>query len=218
MLWLTDRPVPAGLWSRLRAEHRHSGWWPLLLDHLSDDPARPWETGELWPDDMSSPDSHDPDQVLARWWRRRAWRGSRSGAWPGLAPPARLQAAAGDHADDCAEALRRRDPDLRLGLVAVERGGDALTACGWQGAARHTYDTAQLSAVLRSWEDRFGARLVAVGYAEIVLSVAAPVTTATLARAVAAEHVAFCPTAGRDGLAGCAERLAGAPTWSFWWD
>jgi hypothetical protein len=43
-LWLTDGPAPAGLWARLRAAHRASGLWPLILEGLRGDDSRPWAT------------------------------------------------------------------------------------------------------------------------------------------------------------------------------
>ena len=52
---------------------------------------------------------------------------------------------------------------------------------------------AEISAVLRDREQRFGARVVAAGFSTLLLSVAAPPTTREKALAVAAEHFAFCP-------------------------
>jgi Domain of unknown function (DUF4253) len=46
---------------------------------------------------------------------------------------------------------------------------------------------------MRSWEDRFGARVIGVGFADLYVSVAAPPATLDEALPVAAEHFAFCP-------------------------
>jgi hypothetical protein len=64
---------------------------------------------------------------------------------------------------------------------------------------------------------------VGVGFAELCLSVAAPPMTIDDALPVAAEHFAFCPDNVWQGrhpftLAGYAERLVGAASWTFWWD
>lgn len=69
-LWLSDGPATAELWTRMYAEHPRSGLWPLLLDSLdsSDSEFRPWESGEVFPEQMSSPASHAPASLLARWW------------------------------------------------------------------------------------------------------------------------------------------------------
>lgn len=63
-------------------------------------------------------------------------------------------------------------------------------ACG-----RRSYDndTAECSAVVRDWEHRFGARVVAVGFSTLHLSVASPPVEEHEALLVAAEHFAFCP-------------------------
>ncbi|MEU4805583.1 DUF4253 domain-containing protein [Actinosynnema sp. NPDC023587] len=87
----------------------------------------------------------------------------------------------------------------------------------------HVDDTALISAVVRDWEDRFGVRVVAVGFATLYLSVANPPTTLEEALRVAAEHFAFCPDNvwQRDGaptLRAYAEQLVDSDVWAFWWD
>ena len=111
---------------------------------------------------------------------------------------------------------------MRLGLIPVDRAADALAVAGWEGALNYVSDAAQLSAVLRSWQDRFGVFPIGVGFAELHLSVAAPPTDISQALKMAAEHFAFCPDnvwqCGANDLATYAHRLVGASTWSFWWD
>ncbi|TQM85218.1 uncharacterized protein DUF4253 [Saccharothrix saharensis] len=238
--WLADAPAPAGLWPRLRAAHAESGLWPLLLDSLDDDDPdyRPWGNGEVLPDEMSSPDEHDPAALLARWWadctsgdpddvlspaEREAVTAPFGRTWPGSAPHARPAADPGPIADGLAEHLLAGHPSLRLGLVAADRGADALTVAGWTGPTNHTGDTAEISAVVRGWEDRFGARVVGLGFATLVLSVATPPTTREAALAVAAEHFAFCPDNVWQGpapqtLSAYADRLVNDHSWTFWWD
>jgi hypothetical protein len=225
-LWLSDGPAPGGLWARLRAEHARSGLWPLLLDALDDhaEDYRPWASGEFAPSEMSSPDEHDPATLLADWWTRYAddpTTAPHGRRWPGLAP---TPGATGDPdriADGLADHLLAEHGSMRLGLVTADRGADALTVVGWWGPANHTGDTAEISAVLRGWEDRFGARVVGVGFSTLLLSVAAPPTTPEAALAVAAEHFAFCPDniwQGVSPLSAYAERLLGDHSWTFWWD
>ncbi|MDG4798003.1 DUF4253 domain-containing protein [Micromonospora sp. WMMD1082] len=231
-LWRSDDPAPTGLWPRWHAAHQHSGLWPLLLDGQGGGPSPWYDGGEFWPQSGSSPAAHDPERLLAGWWaaltapydgddeRLTAPYGR---DWPGLAAPAEPRVSPERHADHWGEQLALAQPAMRLGLVAAGRGSDALTVLGWQGAVNHTNDTAKLSAVLRSWEDRFGVRVIGVGFAELYLSVAAPPTGTAEALRVAAEHFAFCPDNVWQGqrpctLAGYADRLVGAPTWAFWWD
>jgi hypothetical protein len=80
-----------------------------------------------------------------------------------------------------------------------------------------------MSAVLRSWEDRFGIRVVALGFDTLLVSVAAPPTTLAEAEALAAEHFAFCPdniwqSDNPSRTAYAERRLLNQPAWYFWWD
>ncbi|MFK8849692.1 DUF4253 domain-containing protein [Streptomyces sp. Ac-502] len=249
-LWLSDDAASAGLWARLRAEHAATGWWPLLLDRLGpgDDEFRPWASGELYPQDMSSPEDHSPAELLAAWWEKHAQDShthdshtqdgedaapqSPDGApaatapfglsWPGRAPGREPAADPDAAAADFAQLFAARKPHIRLGLVAADSGADALTAVGWSGPMNYDNDTAKYSAVVRDWERRFGARVVAVGFATLHLSVAAPPTDKEDALLVAAEHFAVCPDLLRQGphpsLDAYAEHLTGAGHWELWWD
>ena len=119
-------------------------------------------------------------------------------------------------------------PSWRLGvpkrrLVAAGSGAHALTAVGWDGPLNLYNDTAKFSAIVTSWEQRFGVRVVAVGPATLHLCVAAPPTSTEGALRVAAEHFAFCPDNIWQGhrsntLSAYAERLVHNHRWDFWWD
>jgi hypothetical protein len=241
-LWLSDAPTSAELWARLRAEHSTSGLWPLLLD--ADDPPhdaafRPWASGELSPERMSSPNAHDPAALLAHWWReytstaddddlltldeRLAVTAPFGQAWPGPALSCEPVTGADHMAAQYARVFADEHPHSRLGLVAASCGADALTAIGWDGPANYDNDTAKFSAVVRDWEHRFGARVVAVGSSTLHLSVAAPPMSTEDALLVAAEHFAFCPDNIWQGgspqtLAAYTERIVGMNSWDFWWD
>jgi hypothetical protein len=239
-LWLSDSPPTPDLWSRLRAEHAASGLWPLLLDPLDPHEAdfRPWVCGELSPERMTSPADHDPATVLDRWWRvytatdedddqldaeeRLAVTAPFGQMWPGPAPAPAPVEDADATADQYAQVFQAQHPHARLGLVAAPRGADALTTAGWNGPVNYDNDTATFSAVLRDWEDRFGARVVGVGFATLHLSVAAPPRRLEDALRIAAEHFAFCPDniwqGGHPDLATYAEDLIDLNCWDFWWD
>jgi hypothetical protein len=231
VLWLSDAPAPEGIWARLRADHARSGLWPLLLDALDDEEEayRPWGNGEVRPNDMSSPGDHSAAEVLAGWWRENTEDdlpevvAPYDGSWPGQAPAPATRLDPDHVADGLAERVFAGHSTLRLGLVATGRGADAVTVTGWDGPVNHVDDTAEISAVLRDWEDRFGARVVGVGFATLLLSVAAPPTTIEEALPVAAEHFAFCPDNVWQGhapqtLAGYANRIMNDHSWTFWWD
>ncbi|MFC7618429.1 DUF4253 domain-containing protein [Actinokineospora soli] len=191
----------------------------MLEDLAEDEESRSWVTDDLLPERMSAPGLHDAAELLAGYWQEF----EEEGPWPGLAPRLEPQGDPDRGAEEFADELLEAYPAMRLGLVAAERGADTLAVMGWTGPVNHVGDTGQLSAVLRSWEDRFGAWVVGVGFATLYLSVAAPPVTVEQAVAVAAEHLAFCPDNVWQGpapqtLEGYAERIAGARAWGFWWD
>lgn len=124
-------------------------------------------------------------------------------------------------AADLAGAVASLPPPLRLGLVAASRSADVPTVVGWTGAANYLPTPALLSCVLRSWEDRFGARLVHLGFDTMHLLVERQVPSHEAALAVAAEHFAFCSEnvyQGAGSIRRYAAGLPGAAIWSFWWD
>ncbi|MCT9006430.1 DUF4253 domain-containing protein [Streptomyces sp. NPDC054766] len=146
--------------------------------------------------------------------------------WPGLADATPLEADPDARAAEISDALADSGSWLkepRLALVPARRSADIPAALGWAGPLNYENDVARLCAVLRSWEDRFGIRVVALTFDQLVLSVAAPPTTMTEAEAVAAEHFAFCPDNITQGhhttLREYAEQeVLNERVWSFWWD
>ncbi|WP_345581035.1 DUF4253 domain-containing protein, partial [Nonomuraea rosea] len=209
-LWMTVEPASADLWTTVRELHERTGLWPLLLESSPhDDEIRPWESGELSLEKITSPDLHDHATLLATWWaqhtevdadsdplsptERIAVTAPYGQHWPGLAPGKPFTAEPTSFAAEYAVRLTAQNPDMRLGLAAAGRGADALAAAGWTGPPNYTNDTGEIAAVLRSWEDRSGAVVVGVGLADLYLSIAAPPSTLQEALHVAAEHFAFCP-------------------------
>lgn len=232
VLWASHEPVPLALWAEAAAAHPRTGLWPLLLKK---DAIEAWDGGELYVEEGDPPG--DPAEVLAGWWNgnveihdddrlsvaeREAVTAPYGQRWPGLAPELAFQGEPAAFARGYATHLHDEDPSLQLGLVAAPRGADALSVMGWAGPANHA-ETSAIAAVVRSWEDRFGAWVVALGFDELYLSVAAPPTTPEEARRVAAEHFAFCPdniwqSQQPYTLEAYADRIAGLNGWYFWWD
>ena len=226
--WVSNEPAgdAAVHWMRLFERREETGLYPLLLNTLHGEPGRPWHEGELWPTPVGTIDVLTANGVLRRFWDEVTEPDNDgtddllSGPWPGLA-------AAGEGGEDPDIVARRLAESLSigrdwlLGLVPAARGADTLTIVGWGGPGNHTNHTQEISAVVRSWEERFGARVVAVGFDELSLSVAAPPVTPDHALRVAAEHLAFCPDniwQGVGSLEEYAKGLVGADHWSFWWD
>src|SRR5690606_31158502 len=222
--WLSDEPVHGELWCRLRSEHPRSGLWPLLMDETD----QPWASGQIAPEPASEIGNYHPEAFMSEVWADWAAQADEDDHdelapfgrhCPGLAPPGVPLDDPDAMADRHARELAARG--LPLGLVAVDRGADAPAVAGWQGALNHNERTAPLAAVLRSWEDRFGVRVVGLGFNTLELSVAAPPITTRHAVHVAAEHWAFCPDVlfqGPGTLTGYAEEIRGKTSWSFWWD
>lgn len=227
------------LWPRLLSEQSARGLTPLLcrpdavgvpldLDHV--DAVRLEETLAtdfaeyrrrrlpFWSDPTPAPVPegvepwpHDPGPPFEQ--------------WPGLAP--RIPAAPSDPTPpEAAASLLGRIIETgqhglggsRLALVHAHRGSDALALIGWSADA----PLPLLCALLRSWEDRFGAQIVAAFGSELHVSVARPPFEEEHANLLALEHVLSTadnivddpPTPFPEYAMG----LKGRRSWSFWWD
>ncbi|MEY9861731.1 hypothetical protein ABH935_007374 [Catenulispora sp. GAS73] len=142
-------------------------------------------------------------------------------AWPGLAPAAEALgeplAIADWHAAMMLEENWLGRP--RLALFEGASSSEALAAARWAPAGEGNF-LAHIQ-VLQSWEQRFGARVVALKPDTLYLSVSAPPVTPEHAVHVACEHLAFCHDAVwqcSDSFEDHAEGLIGSPCWGFWWD
>ncbi|MEU6231052.1 DUF4253 domain-containing protein [Streptomyces sp. NPDC047042] len=231
LLWHADALSAPGDWAAHHDACRAAGLVPVVIE-VGGGQGGP-QDWELMPADASYPGDHDPEDVLTGFWDEYA---AEDDDWPGLAPAAATtdtDTGTGTGTEQ-ADLLAARLADSllapgssfkepRLALVPARRSADVPAAIGWSGPANYESDTARLCAVLRSWEDRFGIRVLALTFNQLVLSVAAPPTTLAEAEAIAAEHFAFCPDNITQGphttLPAYAEHeLLAKQTWSFWWD
>jgi hypothetical protein len=122
---------------------------------------------ELWDGEVPDEDE-DPEEtaeLLAPFGRK----------FPGLAPATSRLADIGERAAATASV----DLPAGIGLVRADRPADALVSSGWPGAANILDSPAPLALVLRSWEERFGARLMHLGFDTMALLVERPVPGAT---------------------------------------
>jgi hypothetical protein len=227
--------VPFLLGSRLRID----SLFPSDRRGLPSDGLRPWDNGEFdRPEDPRGADGVDVAALLADRWRDWVswpeeddaeaveWRWPFTLEWPGLAPPqyAPLTPAERDHAlDEVLPRIRdanRETLEARVGVVAADRAADLLAVIGWGGLGDRGESVLPLTAVLRSWEDRFGARLIDVGYAGLRLFVERPPRTLEAAQRIAAEQVVLADDCigGAREIPNIAARLVNAPIWTFWWD
>jgi hypothetical protein len=192
--WISAAILPAehltDLIRRLAAAFAHTGLWPLRAVGLHDDDLdRPWGHGEL-----EGPVGEIPH-----------------------VSPLRVAAPATSGPELAAEELTV-DAGALL-LVPAGRPADVVAALGWWGATNHDRSGAEISAVLRSWEERFGAVLVSLGFDTMVVEVPrrpGPREVDGLLR----EHYALCPDVIDQGLEADAYRagLMEWTHWHFWWD
>jgi hypothetical protein len=246
--WATIQPVPepGKIWAALSAAHPQTGLVPFLLEGTDpDDPGstqRPWDEGEFAdPADLAELDRLDAEALLESWWN---WQLEPLGEgqdedpgdilvrlpfsrqFPGLAPaettprdPRELEVA-----------LSWSERPARIGLAVADRPADVLARIGWLGAANGHPTPLPITAVLRSWEERFGARLLQIGFDRIRLLVERPPRTADAALRLAAEQHVFCDECqhgesemgtvlpGLGTVPGLALCVLSAPAWTFWWD
>ncbi|MEV7583268.1 DUF4253 domain-containing protein [Streptomyces erythrochromogenes] len=234
LLWVADGVAAPGTWAEYSSA-RDVGLQPVLLQGESG--GEEWWDGGLDRGMMSDPGDHHAEEVLKDFWESAASETEENEddedagetiapftrSWPGIASPGRVPADPDTTAADVANALVGDSLESpRPALVPVGRSADLPAAIGWSGPVNFESDVARLCAVLRSWEDRFGVRVVALSHARLDLSVAAPPRTLAEALAVAAEHFAFCPDniwQGYESIRVYAEEaLVGNAHWTFWWD
>ena len=172
VLWASEEPVPNidQVWSRLAAAFADTGIWPFLIDESAglegfddrfiDVPRgrhtevltilrRGWSANTGFDDDAEA-----FQEELAPFGK----------VFPGLADP-----TPGQRATSIDRIVAGSTG--HLGLVAVHRPADILDAVGWMGAANYDGDPLDMTTVLRSWELRFDAYVVAMGADTLALAV-----------------------------------------------
>lgn len=105
-------------------------------------------------------------------------------------------------------------------LVPVARPADVPYALGWSGATDESLGGTDVSAVLRSWEERFGAVPVSIGYDALMVQVARPPQSPAQLDGVLSEHYAFCAdnVDRGEGTDAYRQGLTEWTHWSFWWE
>jgi hypothetical protein len=227
--WVTRQAVPdAGrIWATLSDAHPSTGLVPFLLGSLPGEASRPWDTEEFCgPSDPGRLDQMDAAAVLREMWDDQmpfeeeeedadwvAMCAPFSRQFPGLAASASMPLSAAE-LDDVLGSL----PASRIGLVPAARPADVLPLIGWTPSDQS--DALPIAAVVRSWEERFGARLLEVGFAEIRLLASRPPREAGHAQQLAAEQFVFCDecAVGLHDVSRITNHLLTSPIWTFWWD
>lgn len=226
--WVTREMVAkvGTLWLDVASGFPQHGLWPLILESLQYADDRPWLVGELDPTQSSSPGEHDARSVLEEMWASAVpCEGEEPESFALLAPFGRefpgLARMSEAPADEGSLQTVTAGLNGRLGLVAVTRPADTLAVLGWLGPLNHNEDMGEFGSVLRSWEDRFHAYLVGVGFDTMTLAVQSPPRTLEHATQIAAEHFAMCPDniyQGAGSIEMYASALVDQSSWMFWWD
>lgn len=209
-----------------------TGLWPMRIIEQSREEHYPWgPSSEFWAHDPTPPTRDGIDVLHARW-RAEIDSETKYGdpddlddpgtarlnalqPWPGATTPA----TPGTSTDVTPLGGDIWGPGAQLVLVSCARPADAMLVL-----APATYnsrpDAADTVAVLRSWEDRYGALPLTFGGDTLELALRRPPRTRDEAQRAACELYAFCSDffmAHGDFDEHFAE-LTGAHLWSFWWD
>jgi Domain of unknown function (DUF4253) len=234
--WITETalPEPGPVWSALSALHGQTGLVPILAPAGRGDDlgASCWEPADvadvdradaaamlehLWTDSMPEPWQTGPEWA-EEWEWAEEMTAPFTTRYPGLAPAVEPVLP-----PEALEAALRSFPASRIALVPAGRPADVLPVLGWipgnWNCAFPAPSPVGFAAVLRSWEERFGARLFALSHDQAWLLVERPPRDLDAALPVAAEHFVFCDEpAGRQSVQTTAADIAGTPAWYFWWD
>jgi Domain of unknown function (DUF4253) len=188
--WISDEPLDAAgdTAGTIAGAFEETGQWPLLWS-WNEDPASYLEQ-PIEPDQV---DAVDVEAVLRRAWERIAEHpdglvepvGPR---WPGLAEGSQVDPTT---TRDPFQLAELSSVSARLMIVPCNRPADCVALIG--GLAANEIDIAEISALIRSWEERFGAVLVAVEPCLATLAITAPPSEPEQALTAAAEQFGFCP-------------------------
>jgi Domain of unknown function (DUF4253) len=227
--WATDDMVdsPGLVWFELTQRSAAIGLVPVLIESDPRNPARPWESGELRPIDLVGVDRLDAASILRRRWTNSVPSNMEilefadmfspfAAMFPGLALAEQVAMEPSE-----LEAVLGVQSAARIGLFPVARSSDVVAYVGWPGACALYDSPAPVAAVLRSWEERFGAQVLRIGPDTVDLVVQRPPRHPADALAVAAEQFALCPdivTQAEGSIRALADQIVGEPLWSLWWD
>jgi hypothetical protein len=193
-LWSSDRPVSDALLvaARLAEAFPRTGLWPVLW--LSQQPAA----------SMDGPVGlRFIGRVNVAAWMKDMWRWNHQqdpqdplfvGPFPGIASAQSPSAATENPFVILDHSYNQLDPDLRapyeLLLIPARRPADTVAITG---LALSDTDDAVYSAVLRSWEDRFGAFVTIFDEGSFTVAAASPPSSPSEMRRLADEFAVVDP-------------------------
>lgn len=215
---LPPRWEPFASWVRLRAAHAQTGLWPFLVGPDLKDADRQ-AISELWYDAATEPDPTAVARGLTL--DVRAFFAERA-AQREAADPVTLTM------DPAVLAWADREPQFAfssrhtvIGLIQANHGYEVPGLLSWRGAVNYDLDGAHHVAVLRSWQERFGADLVTLAVDQVEMLVARPPRDPATIAQVAVEMLSYCPdldVLGAGMISVLADEIVPHRRWSFWWD
>lgn len=198
----------------------------------------PFLFGAIDSDRRHAPEAADAEQILSSLWPgqlaefgntavpapegRSSHGAPPTPPWPGLAPARPLPAEPVRFADGMAEYLLAEGwlGRPRLALVPCSSSSEALISLRLVPAG-NAPATDDIVAVFRSWEQRFGTRLIGMKPDALYVSVVAAPQDRAQATRVAYEHFALDADIvfqGSDSFHGYVDELIDVNLWTFWWD
>jgi hypothetical protein len=222
--WSTDAGVED--WSlprRLAAVFPRTGLWPVVWEWASEEPDSYVYGGG----NPARADRLDAETLLRHGWKTSGF--ARTVPFPGMATAeAEAERMAVDPFGEIAQGSLFDAPPPGgwiMMLVPVNRPADVYSVL--RPRATEYWSDDALTAILRSWEERFGVSVTALSPSSLELAVAAPPRDDDQAHRLSAEQAAFAPEDdGMTDLAVHAQRLranriiqgvASAHYWVFGW-
>lgn len=211
-------------WQRLRPAHPESGLWPLLMDadtpeHLTDSYAG---ATKVW--SRADAEALDGAAILAEWGERDLRTVS-----PGYAAELRAEMAGeGVWPDDPQRCGFNLPFDFdgqpfQVTVALVPAAASWLVPVTLQDEGPyHLPDPAEHAAIMRHWQDRYGAEPVVWTATTVEYAVSRPPATRPDALSLAREYQLYNEGAydnyRADTLTELAASLMNAPVWRMWWD
>ncbi len=182
----------------LAAVYPTTGLWPLRAELYRDSLQRPWFDGELGGLDTRTVDA--------------------AGILAGRPAPEYTSPADPVPGQSLSSAMLNVTQPGGLLLVPTHRPADVPKVLGWPGGCNYDILGESASAVLRSWEDRFGTTITGIGFDTMSVQFARTPETSDQLRRLAFEVFAFCPDLDEAEPDDLAEFISDEHALGFWWD
>jgi hypothetical protein len=207
-------------WRALRTALAGHGWWPVLLGDVRDLDtfAEAYSYESRSPREiLEAAAAVDPAEVLAR--KREVYGESLGEAEE--EPEWAVEAVPNTTFTIPTNILTGRPLErVTIALVPTDATWEApayLKFGGWN----ECLEPEEHVALMRRWNEQYGAEVVGITSAVVEMLVSRPPSTLERAMELAREQYVYCPDIvdqGTGTILALAETLLDAPVWYFWWD